>query len=99
METISIREFAAERNLVEVAKKTRVNNNGYGYITFIDIENVAMNVYFSKALDSEVAEGTPVNKDFLSDKVIAIVENSDGELRYKLSSKGTSGRVELAEIL
>ena len=98
MKTMSVSEFCAANNLVEVAKSVRVNANGYPYITFIDSSNVAFNLYLSISLSSEIAEGTEIRRGFFNDKVIAETENAEGEKRFKLAHK-ESLRIELSEIL
>lgn len=98
MKTMSISEFAKMFNFVEVAKVTRKNSNGYGYVTFINASNVATNVYFSKSLDAEVSEGTTITRSFLADKIIAETSNEAGETRYKIAHKD-SQRLELSDLL
>lgn len=98
MKTISISDFCKAQGFTQVAKATRKNVNGYGYVTFINAANEATNVYFSKSLDPEVAEGTALNKAFFANKVIAEVENAEGETRYKIAHKD-SQRIDIADLL
>ena len=98
METMSIKEFMVENDFCQVNKSVAENSNGYKFLTFIDSANNAENVYFTKSLNSEVATGTLVNRDFVSDKVICIVENAKGEVRYKIASKGESLRVNIEDL-
>ena len=98
METMSIKEFMVENDFCQVNKSVAENSNGYKFLTFIDSDNKSENVYFTKSLNSEVATGTPVNRDFVSDKVICIVENAKGEIRYKIASKGESLRVNIEDL-
>ena len=98
MQTLSISEFCKQQNFVEVAKSTRKNSNDYGFITFINSDNEATNIYFSKSLDAEIEENTPIKRGFFADKVIVITENAEGESRYKISHKD-SQRLSIEDIL
>lgn len=98
MKTMSVSEFCATNNLVEVAKSVRVNSNGYQFVTFIDKDNTALNLYLSKSLCEEIPEGTPIIKGFFSNKVVVETENAEGETRFKLAHKD-SQRVDLADVL
>lgn len=92
----SLKEFAAENNFKTVAPTVRENSNGYPFVTFINTENVAENVYFSKAAEKYKA-GTPVTSEMLKTLQIGVVRNEAGETRTKLISN--SERLELAELL
>ena len=98
MNTFSVSEFCAANNLVEVAKSVRANSNGYQFITFIDKDNVALNLYLSKSLCEEIPEGTAITKGFFNNKVVVETENAEGETRFKLAHKD-SQRVDLADVL
>ena len=98
MKTLSLREFMVENDFCQVNKSVAENSNGYKFLTFIDSANNAENVYFTKSLNEEVPTGTLVNRDFVSDKVICIVENANGEIRYKIASKGESLRVNIEDL-
>ena len=98
MKTMSIRDFMVENDFCQVNKSVAENSNGYKFLTFINSGNEAENVYFTKSLNEEVLVGTPVNKDFVKDKVICIVENAKGEIRYKIASKGESLRVNIEDL-
>lgn len=98
MKTLTVQEFCATNNLVEVAKQVRENANGYAFITFIDSNNVALNLYLSKSLCEEIAVNTPITKGFFSNKVVVKTENAEGETRFKLAHKD-SQRVDLADVL
>ena len=98
METMSIKEFMVENDFCQVNKSVAENSNGYKFLTFIDSANNAENVYFTKSLNEEVPTGTLVNRDFVSDKVICIVENAKGEVRYKIASKGESMRINIEDL-
>lgn len=98
MKTMSIKDFMVENDFCQVNKSVAENSNGYKFVTFINSDNKSENVYLSKSLDAEVATGTPVNRDFVKDKVICIVENANGEIRYKIASKGESLRVNIEDL-
>ena len=98
METMSVREFMVENDFCQVNKSVAENSNGYKFLTFIDSDNKSENVYFTKSLNEEVPTGTLVNRDFVSDKVICIVENAKGEVRYKIASKGESMRINIEDL-
>ena len=87
-----------ENDLCQVNKSVAENNNGYKFLTFIDSANNAENVYFTKSLNEEVPTGTLVNRDFVADKIICIVENARGEVRYKIASKGESMRINIEDL-
>lgn len=98
METMSIKEFMVENDFCQVNKSVAENSNGYKFLTFIDSDNNAENVYFTKSLNEKVPTGTLVNRDFVSDKVICIVENAKGVVRYKIASRGESLRVNIEDL-
>ena len=95
---MSIKDFMLQNDFCQVNKSVAKNINGYKFLTFLNSANEAENVYFTKSLNEEVETGTPVNRDFVSDKVICIVENADGQIRYKLASKGESSRVGIEDL-
>jgi hypothetical protein len=79
------------------SKMVRHNVNGYAYLTFINKDNQAENIYFSKGASEELMEGQVVDKDFLANYEIMDTTNADGEVRTKLVRKGGT-RLELAEL-
>lgn len=95
MLVLTIKEFIASKKFASIVPIVRVNKNGYPYLTFIDSDNKAENVYFSKK--AMVAEGQVIDKQFLAGYQIAEVENGAGEKRTKLISN--SARVSLADLL
>ena len=97
MTTIEISQFVKEQGFTQVAKATRKNVNQYGYVTFINAANEATNIYFSKSLDSEVPEGTLLNKEFFSNKTIVLAENAEKEARYKICHKD-SQRISIEDL-
>jgi hypothetical protein len=93
----SIAKFAEDRSMVSIAPKVRMNTNGYPFITFIDSDNKAENIYFSKAGAETVEEGQEITAELLKSLQVAEVENADGEMRLKLITN--SERVSLASLL
>lgn len=94
MVTQSIMVFAAAKGFESVAPKVRVNKNGYPYLTFIDKDNVAENIYFSKNGAALVTEGQTVDKTLLDQFQVGETTNGTGEVRMKLITN--SERVSLS---
>lgn len=97
MNTLSVKEFVKSKNFVSIVPSIRTNTNGYPYLTFIDKDNKAENIYFSKASSENLADGVVVNKDFLSTFQVAVTLNADNQERIKLVSN--SNRVSLDMLL
>ncbi len=55
--TMSVVEFCKSQNLTEIVPKIRINANGYPYVTFINSDNVATNIYFTVNASDTVSEG------------------------------------------
>jgi hypothetical protein len=92
----SIKDFAANKGFTQIAPVVRVNENGYPFLTFIDANNVAENIYFSRKAATSVPAGTPVTKDMLVNYQIGYTKNEQGEDRVKLISN--SERVNLSDL-
>lgn len=84
LKTITVKEFMMSKGFVSINKKVGVNTNGYHYITFINANNEAENVYFSKSESANVSAGTEIVKGFFDNLQIAETTNADGELRTKI---------------
>ena len=97
IQVLSIKEFVAANKFKQIAPSVRENTNKYPFVTFINGDNVAENVYFSKNAAKAVTSGTPVSKDMLAQYQIGIVTNATGEKRVKLISN--SDRLELDDLL
>ena len=93
----SVKDFCNSNNLIEVAKKIRANSNGFLFITFINNNNEAFNIYLSKRLCEDYSEGDSIVKGFFNDKIIIETLNEEGETRLKLSYKD-SQRHNLSEL-
>lgn len=98
LKTVSIAEFCKENNFVEVNHSIKTNTNGYPFVTFINADNKAENVYFSKATSTNLTAGSPVSITMLANYRIAKTVNADGEVRTKLVS-ANSNRISLADLL
>lgn len=96
LSTQTIKEFCTKKGFTQIVPEVRKNTNEYPFLTFIDANNVAENVYFSKAA-SKMAHTHKVDKDFLKTLMIGETTNAEGHKRYKLISN--SNRVELADLL
>lgn len=97
MERISIKEFAKDKGFVQINKTVRTNINGFPYVTFINAQNEAENVYFSKGGAEEVKAGDDF-PSVASKYDITYATNAEGETRPKLCRKG-GDRVSLDDIL
>ena len=95
---MSVKDFMLANDFCQVNKKVSENSNGYKFVTMIDSANNADNIYLTKSLNEDISTGTPVDRDFIKDKVICIVENANGEIRYKIASKGESLRVNIEDL-
>lgn len=97
LRTMSVKEFATERSFKSIVPTVRANENGYPYITFIDKDNKAENIYFSRAAAQAVPAGTVVDKAMLEKYQIGFTTNGEGEERVKLISNST--RIDLDTLL
>lgn len=97
MKVISVKEFCNQLNVASVASAVRENSNGYPFVTFIDSDNKAENVYFSKEGSKQYAAGSVIGKGFFDKLQIAYVTNEEGEERIKLITN--SERVSIDDIL
>ena len=85
----SVKAFCAKNAIIEVVPKVRVNDNGYPYVTFINKDNEATNVYFSINAAGTVEENQDI-REIAKDLQIVYVKNAAGEDRIKLSRKSAS---------
>jgi len=96
LRTVSVSEFAASKGFTQIIPTIRANVNGYPFVTFINDNNEAENVYFSKSS----AESIELNED-ISTKLktfqIGFTTNEAGEERVKIISN--SGRRDLSSLL
>ena len=99
MKILSLREFCTSKNFVEIHKSVRENTNGYPFVTFMDKNNKAENIYFTKSQSANFAEGMLLTPSIMKDLQIAVVKNAQGEERIKLCGKGESNRLSLDDLL
>ena len=93
----TIKEFVAAHSFTQIVPKVNTNVNKYPFLTFINKDNKAENIYFSKASSAKLKDGDMVTKELLSQHQIAVVKNAAGDERIKLVSN--SERLELADLL
>ena len=100
MQLLTAKEFMLKLGFTQFVKLVRCNCNGFPYLTFIDNNNVATNVYFSKAASAMVANGEVLSspRDFFAKFCFVETNNTQGELRWKISSKGESNRGSIDEL-
>lgn len=101
LKVITVKEFIQENNFVEVNNEVNENTNGYPFVTFIDADNKAENVYFSIEESQNHQKGDPISvvDGFFKDLQIAFTTNANGEERIKLVGMGSSKRESLADLL
>lgn len=97
IKTESVKDFMTSKNFTQVAKTIRENSNNYPYITFIDKDNKAENVYFSKNLSKKYIAGEIIEKGFFDNIQIGYTKNAEGEIRTKLVSK-ESNRLDINDL-
>ena len=98
--TASVKDFMQANGFVQVHKEVRENTNGYPYITFINSDNEAENIYFGSSIADNYAAGDAIAKGFFDGLLIAETYTPDGELRIKLISAtgGNSQRLGMDDI-
>jgi hypothetical protein len=96
--TMSVESFMGDQGFISVIQTVRENLNGYPFVTFMDADNKAENVYFSKAASEDVAAGDSIARGFFDPYVMVLTANADGEARWKIATKGGSNRLEVADL-
>jgi hypothetical protein len=81
---ISVQQFMKEEGYVSIHKTVRKNQEGLPYLTFIKVDNVAHNIYFSKEAGQDKQAGQLLYKGFFDKLNVAEVTNADGEIRLKI---------------
>ena len=78
-----------QKGIVKTISNLRVNANGYPFITLLNKQNRAANLYFGKNSSQAVldtfGEGSSVI-ELLKDAQVILTENANGEVRYKIST-------------
>lgn len=95
--TMSVKDFVVS-NGFEVHDEVRENTNGYPYVTFIDRNNEAENIYFSKEASKQVKAGDRIAKGFFNPYLIAETTNAAGEKRIKIVRAGSSTRLSAEDL-
>lgn len=97
MKTATIKDFCAERGFTQLGNNNSVGITvkGVTFVTFINAENVAENIHFSKG--STAVAGEAVTKELLEGYQIVYTTNAQGEHRIKLGRKG-GNRVLLTDL-
>ena len=98
LQTISVREFMTQQGFVSCVKAIRTNSNSYPYVTFINADNVAENIYFSKNASKMVGAGDVIQKGFFAPFMVAQTTNAEGELRWKIVSMGEGNRIDKEDL-
>ena len=88
IKAMSVPDFFKASNISQVNPVVDVNVNGYPFITLINANNEAQNIYFSKKASTSYSKGTPIVKGFFDELQFVESVNADGETRIKLSLKG-----------
>ncbi len=99
MVTYSIKDFVSQNKFTQIRKVVGKNVNGYPYLTFINGNNEAENVYFSINAAQFVDGGQLVTAELLKEHQVVETKNAAGETRLKISLKGESMRLDLADLL
>jgi hypothetical protein len=80
-----------QKGLVKTISTLRLNSNGYPFITLLNKQNRAANLYFGKNSSQSVldtfGEGANVI-ELLKHAQVVMTENANGEVRYKISTSG-----------
>ena len=101
LKVITVKQFCAENNFVQVNNEVKTNVNGYPFVTFINKDNKAENIYFSKEESLNHKDGDPisVSDGFFDELQIAYTKNAEGEERIKLVGPGSSMRESLDDLM
>lgn len=94
---IPLKDYYKSKGFTQIHNSIRANEKGYPYITFIDGNNKAENIYFTKSATKKVVLDQVIDSDLLKSLYIVDTINSDGEARTKLSF-GDSMRLSLDEL-
>ena len=83
MESISLKQYCQDNQIAQISA-VRANQNGYPFLTLINKDKEADNIYFSKNAASKIELGQPANL-FAKQLFIVQTQNEAGESRTKLS--------------
>ena len=82
MNTTSVKEYCTKHGIQRISA-VRENENGYKFMTFVDLDNMSENMYFSKNASERVNVGDA--PAIIKDAFIAETENEAGEERLKIT--------------
>jgi hypothetical protein len=85
MKVTPIKDFVKSKGFMSLNPTVRENTNGFPYLTFLNKDGQAENVYFSKSSAGQVAKGVMLDSATLRGISVAEVKNEAGELREKLT--------------
>ncbi len=95
LKVVSCKDFFASLGYPQIAPTTKVNANGYPFITFGKVGS-GENIYFSRKAASAILPNTPVTKELFKAHQIGYTTNEAGEERIKLIS--ISERIESSDL-
>lgn len=89
MEATSLRSLIKSKEIVGVSH-LRENENGYPFLTVLNKDKKAMNLYFGKNTAQKIKDNFEVGSDlvangFLKEAQVVQTANEKGETRFKLS--------------
>lgn len=92
-----MKEFLMNNDIVHVNKRIGFNVNEYPFATFIDSDNNAVNIYFSKKLSSIIEENSFDDFAEVVEYIGGITDyiTDEGEPRQKISASGESTRYDV----
>lgn len=96
--TSSVQDFMQTGSFTQVHNVVRENANHYPYVTFINKDNIAENIYFASTIAHNYEAGMRIEKGFFSDLQIGFTTNVNGETRTKLVPIGSSSRLALTDL-
>lgn len=94
LNVVGIKDFVQDKGYVQVIPEVRANANGYPFLTFVDADNKAENIYFSKSESEGLEKGQQLDQDYIKSLRVAETSNANGEIRWKLTT-GNSTRISL----
>lgn len=98
VKTMTVREFMEANGFTQIVKVVRVNTNQYPYLTFINANNQAENIYFSTKAGEKVTEGQDISTINLKSHVMALVKYDDGRPDQWKISTGNSLRASIEDL-
>ena len=94
----SIQDFCGNNGFTQISGGVRMNTNNYPFLTFVNGENKAENIYFSKGAAALVTGDTVIDKEFVKDFAIGHTTNANGESRVKIVRASGDNRINLQDL-